>query len=160
MIGRPRAVVEDGEDLDAVGRADRPADAALRVDAGGNEGVDLGRTRTGGGAQRSNVSWRMPSVSILKPDRAASCRQDSGAGGIGQGGVEADDLDFPQLAEKPRADQLAHHVVAFESEWAGHDLRHEMGIARGGQHLRGPRRRSCSGGPRSGRACRLRGRPG
>jgi hypothetical protein len=36
-------------------------------------------TRTGGGSQRSSVSWMMPRLSMLKPESAASCRHESGA---------------------------------------------------------------------------------
>ena len=89
-------------------------------------------TLTGGGTQRSSVSCRMPSVSMLKPDRAASCRHDSGAAGSARAASRPKTWTSRSSPRKPPAISSLHDVVALEAERDWHDLGHQLGMAAGG----------------------------
>ena len=124
VVGGPRPVFQDRQDLHAVGCAHSAADTALGIDARRHEGVGLGQHPYRRGAQRNSVSCTMPRASMLYPDKAASWRHDSGAAEYRQAGVEAENLDLPHFSQVTFLEELPHHIVAFEPEGAGHNLRH------------------------------------
>lgn len=131
-------VLQDGQHLDTVRRADAPADAALRVDARRDEGVGVGEDQD---------RRRRPAQERLVQDAEAQhvvARQGhvlppgQGRRRVGQGAAESGDVDLAHFAEEPALDQLPHHRVALESVGAGHDLRDQpLLLAGGGQHAVG-----------------------
>ena len=138
MIDGPCTVLQRRQNLNAVRRTDRPADATLRIRSCRNERMhlrqDLHRWRRP--AQQGLVHNSQGEHVVAGKRRILSPRQ--GRSLILQGIGQAVDVHFPKVAEIAALDQLLHDALPFQPVGTRHNLRNQTWVAPGGsQHAMG-----------------------